>query len=112
MSAITTHVLDISRGRPAAGVPVELERQEEDGTWRAVGRGLTDQDGRLGDLMDEPLRAGVYRLTFDTAAYFAGQDREGFYPEVSVTFQVIRAEEHHHVPILLGPFGYTTYRGS
>jgi 5-hydroxyisourate hydrolase len=115
MSAITTHVLDTARGRPAAGVPVLLEmREESGGGWRQLGRGATDEDGRLRDLLPGgPLPgAGVYRLTFDTAAYFSSQGAEGFYPSVAVTFVVADAAQHYHVPLLLSPFGYSTYRGS
>ena len=114
MSGITTHVLDTSRGRPADGVPVALEVQEGGGGWRAVGRGRTDADGRLKDLLPggHELVEGVYRLTFDTALYFAARDAPAFYPEVSIVFQVRDAAEHYHVPLLLSPFGYSTYRGS
>ncbi|MFL6256793.1 MAG: hydroxyisourate hydrolase [Pyrinomonadaceae bacterium] len=113
MSGITTHVLDIARGRPAAGVPVTLEAKGEDG-WRVVGRGATDADGRLRDLLpnDFVLSAGDYRLTFDTGTYFGGAGTEGFYTEVVVAFVVRDAAAHYHVPLLLSPYGYTTYRGS
>ena len=111
MSAITTHVLDTSRGRPAAGVPVVLERAA-DASWQPVGRGTTDADGRASDLLSSALEDGRYRLTFDTGAYFRAVGEVGFYPEVSVTFVVGHGEEHYHVPLLLSPFGYSTYRGS
>jgi 5-hydroxyisourate hydrolase len=113
MSAITTHVLDTAIGRAAAGVPITLEH-EEDGAWQALGKGVTDPDGRLRDLLPEGQRpaAGVYRLTFDTAAYFAASGEVSFYPTVQVVFRVTRPEEHHHVPLLLSPFGYSTYRGT
>ena len=104
MSGITTHVLDTARGRPAAGVPVLLERAVDTG-WQGVGRGTTDADGRVGDLLAVHPEEGRYRLTFDTGAY------SRFYPEVTVTF-VVAGEEHYHVPLLLSPFGYSTYRGS
>lgn len=114
MSGITTHVLDTALGRPAAGVPVMLEARGAEGGWRVVGRGHTDADGRLRDLLppDSALSAGHYRLTFDAAAYFAARGAEGFYTEVSVTFVVRDAAAHYHVPLLLSPYGYTTYRGS
>jgi 5-hydroxyisourate hydrolase len=114
MSAITTHVLDTSRGRPAAGVPILLEAQEAGGGWRALGRGATDADGRLRELLPpgHALGAGAYRLTFDTASYFAAQGAQTFYPSVVIVFVVRDAAEHHHVPLLLSPFGYSTYRGS
>jgi 5-hydroxyisourate hydrolase len=109
---ITTHVLDTARGRPAAGVPIVLEVLRGDG-WEALGRGATDADGRLRDLVAEgtALAAGRYRLTFDTGAYFRDRAEAAFYPEVAVVFTVA-ADEHHHVPLLLSPFGYSTYRGS
>ena len=111
MSGITTHVLDTSRGRPAAGVPVLLERVVDSG-WQPVGRGTTDADGRARDLLQSAPGDGQYRLTFDTGAYFRAIGESGFYPEVSVTFLVTHDEEHYHVPLLLSPFGYSTYRGS
>ena len=114
MSGITTHVLDTARGRPAAGVPVTLESRDEGGGWRVVGRGATDSDGRLRDLLpaDSRLSEGDYRLTFDAGAYFDAVGLEGFYTEVSVSFVVRDAAAHYHVPLLLSPYGYSTYRGS
>jgi 5-hydroxyisourate hydrolase len=111
VSGITTHVLDTSRGRPAAGVPVVLERATDSG-WQPVGRGTTDADGRARSLLLSEPEAGRYRLTFDTDTYFRAVGDTGFYPEVSVTFVVGQGEEHYHVPLLLSPFGYSTYRGS
>jgi 5-hydroxyisourate hydrolase len=113
MSAITTHVLDISRGRPAAGVLAVLELREEGG-YRELGRGTTDGDGRLKTLLPpgEPPSQGTYRLTFHTGEYFAGLSVESFYPAVSILFEVRDAAQHHHVPLLLSPHGYSTYRGS
>jgi 5-hydroxyisourate hydrolase len=108
---ITTHVLDTSRGCPAAGVPVVLERATEPG-WQPVGRGTTDADGRVSDLLTSVPEDGRYRLTFDTGAYFDAVGEAGFYPEVSVTFVVADGAEHYHVPLLLSRFGYSTYRGS
>lgn len=114
MSAITTHVLDTAAGRPAAGVPVMLEMRIAGGDWRVVGQGMTDEDGRLRDLLppDFALDEGSYRLTFDAATYFASCGTQGFYPEVSVAFVVRDASAHYHVPLLLSPYGYSTYRGS
>jgi 5-hydroxyisourate hydrolase len=113
MSHITTHVLDTSLGRPAEGVPVVLEVEDVGTGWKQLGRGETDKDGRLRDLLAEgALVEGTYRLTFDTHTYFADRKVEAFYPQVSVVFSVRNASEHHHVPLLLSPFGYTTYRGS
>ena len=113
MSGITTHVLDIARGRPAAGVPVTLEVLGAD-DWHVIGSGTTDTNGRLRDLLSEHfvLEEGDYRLTFDTGAYFGAAGVEGFYTEVVVSFVVRDADSHYHVPLLLSPYGYTTYRGS
>lgn len=109
---ITTHVLDLARGRPAVGVVVTLELEERTG-WREVGRGMTDVNGRLTTLTEErELTAGSYRLAFDIGAYFREQGIAAFFPVAHVTFHVRDGEEHHHVPLLLSPFGYTTYRGS
>ena len=114
MSAITTHVLDTSRGRPAAGVAVRLEALTAEGTVTVLGRGATDADGRLRTLLPEgtPLAAGTYRLTFETGAYFGEGEAAGFYPRMAIDFEVRDAAQHYHVPLLLSPFGYSTYRGS
>ncbi|HYE66695.1 MAG TPA: hydroxyisourate hydrolase [Pyrinomonadaceae bacterium] len=114
MSAITTHVLDTAHGRPAGGVPIVLEFQIAGGGWQILGQGQTDADGRLRDLLppDFTLTEGIYRLTFDTSAYFAARSLPGFYPEIAVVFIVHDAAQHYHVPLLLSPYGYTTYRGS
>lgn len=114
MNWISTHVLDISRGRPAEGIPVRLERRETSGSWRALGSTSTNQDGRCGQLLPEGevLRAGVYRLVFDPASYFAAQKVAPLYPLVEITFQVREGESRFHIPLLLSPNGYTTYRGS
>lgn len=113
MSGITTHVLDTSRGRPAGGVVVRLAI-EKSGAWSQIGEGATDADGRARDLLpdDFALEAGVYRLTFETGPYFAAQEIEAFYPEVVIVFMVSDPAQHYHVPLLLSPFGYSTYRGS
>jgi 5-hydroxyisourate hydrolase len=114
MSAITTHVLDLTSGRPASGVAVALSARGEDGRWSEIARGVTDADGRLRDLLPagQPLDPGIYALGFESAAYFHGRGLDTFYPEVVVSFRVDVAAAHHHVPLLLGPFGYSTYRGS
>jgi 5-hydroxyisourate hydrolase len=114
MGAITTHVLDVSRGRPVAGLGVALEMRGPDGGWQQTGRGVTDADGRLRTLVDAApgLLPGVYRLLFDTKPYFESQGVRAFYPEVVVTFEAAAGEAHYHVPLLLSPFGYSTYRGS
>lgn len=109
MSSLSTHVLDTASGRPARGVPVFLERSVS-GRWRRLGQGRTDADGRVKNFLSPgKLSLGMYRLRFDTAAYFKG--KPAFYPEVSVVFWV-KDSRHHHVPLLLSPFGYSTYRGS
>jgi 5-hydroxyisourate hydrolase len=113
MSAITTHILDTSRGRPAAGVVVVLEAQSAQG-WQVLGRGVTDTDGRVKSLLsdDFKLAPGTYRLTFQTGDYFNAQHVETFYTEVTISFIVRERGGHYHVPLLLSPYGYTTYRGS
>ena len=112
MSGLSTHVLDTSIGRPAAGIPVRLDVREGS-EWRVVGEGVTDADGRLRTLLgSESLRVAVYRLTFDTRAYFQTANREGFFPEASIVFEIRDAAQHYHVPLLLSPYGYSTYRGS
>ncbi len=113
MSAITTHVLDTSLGKPAAGVAVTLEAHSGEG-WKTLASGTTNADGRLRDLLPEDykLAAGTYRLRFETAAYFRARGVEGFYPHIEITFAVKDATQHYHVPLLLSPFGYSTYRGS
>ena len=102
--SISTHVLDAGHGRPAAGIAVRLERRT-DGGWQPVAGGSTDADGRIGSLAAQ-LQAGVHRLIFDTARL------SEFYPEVVITFTVADPDEHYHVPLLLSPFAYSTYRGS
>ena len=111
---ISTHVLDTARGRPAANVPVMLEAIDASGTAREVGRGITDADGRVRELASPggALGAGTYTLTFDTAAYFRSMGGDSFYPSVSVSFVIGDPAQHYHVPLLLSPFGYSTYRGS
>lgn len=125
MSGISTHVLDTARGRPADGVPVALARRHPagnddtgddagDARWEPVAAAATDADGRVAALLPPgtPLLAGTYRLTFDTGAYFHRLGVDSFYPEAAVVFAVRDAGQHFHVPLLLNPFGYTTYRGS
>ena len=113
MSGISTHVLDTARGRPAAGVAVSLARKSGNG-WTELAAASTDAGGRVGNLLPQVKDpAGTYRLRFDVGAYFAAQgaDAAPFYPYVEIVFQ-IRDVEHYHVPLLVSPFGYTTYRGS
>jgi 5-hydroxyisourate hydrolase len=112
MSAITTHVLDVSIGRPAEGVPVTLEVRSN-GAWKQLARRRTDADGRIRDLLPAgSLRKGLYRIAFETAVYFRRRRVKAFYPVVSVVFEIARPKEHHHVPLLVSPFCYSTYRGS
>jgi len=111
--SLSTHILDTARGKPAAGVPVVLERRDAAGSFIELGRGTTDLDGRLKTLLGErPLQGGVHRITFDTGAYFAREGKRGFYPQVTVLFEVEDPSQHHHIPLLLSPYGYSTYRGS
>jgi 5-hydroxyisourate hydrolase len=113
---ISTHVLDTARGRPAAGVPVVLELVEDSGSGarREIGRATTDADGRVRELVPGGAQShpGTYALTFETAAYHSGTGDETFYPRVTILFTVRDATQHHHVPLLLSPYGYSTYRGS
>jgi 5-hydroxyisourate hydrolase len=113
MSQITTHVLDVSRGKPASGVSVLLELQTAGTSWKELGKGATDNDGRLKSLLAPGnLETGTYRLTFDTGSYFSAHKIESLYPKVNIVFEVKNAHEHYHIPLLLSPFGYSTYRGS
>jgi 5-hydroxyisourate hydrolase len=114
MSAITTHVLDTSRGCPAAGVSVALELLTEGGEWKRLGSGVTGADGRVRDLLpaNSVLTVGAYRLTFDAAAYYRALKMDCFYPSIPIVFEVRATSEHFHVPLLLSPYGYSTYRGS
>jgi 5-hydroxyisourate hydrolase len=111
---LSTHVLDATTGRPAADLHVRLEHRGHDG-WSSVGEGLTGADGRLrlpGHMPDSGFEPGVYRITFGSGTYFAARGTASFYPEVVVTFEMTGRGEHYHVPLLLSPFAYSTYRGS
>ena len=110
MTTLSTHVLDASTGRPAPDVPLRLQCRTDD-AWEPVGQGVTDEDGRCRTLAPGGLHPGVWQLTFDTGSYFTGTGVRGFYPEVSVVFEVTEPG-HHHIPLLLSPFAYSTYRGS
>lgn len=115
MSTVTTHVLDTARGVPAAGVPIRMDRLGPDGTVDPVAHGVTDDDGRIRDLGPDDLPAGTYRLTFDTGGYARATGQEIFFPEVAITFVLVAQDgtvPHHHVPLLLSPFHYSTYKGS
>lgn len=111
-SPITTHVLDIAAGKPAEGIAVTLERKSGDGFAQA-GRGVTNADGRIADLMSPgTMTTGVWRITFHLADYWERTDTPGFYPEAAIVFEVRDTTQHYHVPLLLSPYGYSTYRGS
>jgi 5-hydroxyisourate hydrolase len=114
MKRISTHILDTARGKPATNIPVKLERQEPTGVWHLLTSAHTDPDGRCAQLLphDHPLPAGPYRLLFDTASYYTAQKLDGLFPVVEITFHVREGESHYHIPLLLSPNGYTTYRGS
>ena len=111
---VSTHILDTAAGRPAAGVSVELSLRDDDGrSWRSVEAGVTDADGRIRFAAETV--SGVYRLTFATGLYFSDHGLVGFYPEVVITFSIVTfdgAPGHYHVPLLLSPYSYSTYRGS
>ena len=116
MRSLSTHVLDAVSGEPAAGMGVTLAHRPEStdggaGSWVELTSAITDADGRVSDLAPEGLHPGVHRLVFDTAAYLTSAGLTGFYPEVTVTFTVTD-ERHYHVPLLLSPFAFSTYRGS
>lgn len=110
MSTLSTHVLDTAVGRPAAGLLVRLERLDG-AKWTRLAEKVTDADGRSRQLL-EPLTSGVFRLTFDTGDYFRSRNERSFYPEVAIVFEITDPTQHYHVPLLLSPFGYSTYRGS
>ncbi len=113
MSPITTHILDTALGRPAAGVAITLSVLDR-GSWQPLGQGTTDSDGRLRTLLADghALVAGHYRITFAVGAYHAAHGQSGFFPEVTLDFLVSDPSQHYHVPLLLSPFGFSTYRGS
>lgn len=114
MSTISTHILDTARGRPAAGVTVSLEILNAGEGWSPLAQAVTDDDGRIKSfiLAESQLVAGTYRLVFAVGEYFTSLNQESFYPEVSVSFLIPGGAEHYHVPLLISPFGYSTYRGS
>ncbi|MEP7170273.1 MAG: hydroxyisourate hydrolase [Bacteroidota bacterium] len=112
MSQVTTHVLDTSVGKPAGAVPVVLEQNNSD-NWKKIAEGITNEDGRIVNLLskDKVLEKGVYRLIFETTSYFNNQNKKSFYPRITIEFEIFDSS-HYHVPLLLNPFGYSTYRGS
>lgn len=110
-SRVTTHVLDAALGRPAADVPTRLEHLADAG-WELVAEGRTNDDGRVPDFGPVDLEPGTYRVWFDSGSYFAATGQNGFYPEVTLTFALTSPEQHYHVPLLLSPYAFSTYRGS
>lgn len=112
-SPITTHVLDTSVGKPAKGISVHLHRKDDEIGWEELGSGTTDADGRITDLLaPNSLKPGEFRIVFEVGPYFEKQGVDAFYPYVPIVFMINAADEHYHVPLLLNPFGYSTYRGS
>jgi 5-hydroxyisourate hydrolase len=112
MSQLTTHILDTTKGQPASLVKVVLYQHIER-SWIKIANGITNSDGRVANLLpdEEHLPFGIYKLNFDTKHYFDAQEIESFYPTVEIIFE-IKTTQHYHVPLLLSPFGYSTYRGS
>jgi 5-hydroxyisourate hydrolase len=114
MATISTHILDVARGAPAGGVAVDLSAQNTDESWTELSHAWTDEDGRVKPffLVEEPLPAGTYRLVFDTDPYFLALEIDCFFPQVTIVFKIDDAAQHYHVPLLISPYGYSTYRGS
>ena len=114
MSPITTHVLDTSQGCPGANIQIRLEQQKTDKNWQIIASGTTNSDGRIANLIpdDKVLDSGVYRMVFATGPYFEQHGKAYFYPEIEVRFLLNHPEQHYHIPLLLSPFSYSTYRGS
>jgi 5-hydroxyisourate hydrolase len=112
LSQVTTHILDTTKGKPALGVIIILYEGGND-EWREIARGVTNSDGRISDLLKDgtTLHKGIYKMRFETKDYFDQQQVQTFYPYVEIIFD-IQTEEHYHIPLLLNPFGYSTYRGS
>ena len=112
MSQVTTHVLDISRGKPAWGITVFFYQKVAD-EWDELAKAITNSDGRIPNLLpdDEKLPLGIYKITFDVVHYFKTLDTECFYPAIEIIFE-LKTSEHYHIPLLMSPFGYSTYRGS
>ncbi|MGL3805771.1 hydroxyisourate hydrolase [Paeniglutamicibacter sp. R2-26] len=110
-SHITTHVLDTGTGRPSSGVKATLEAKTASG-WQEIGSGVTDSDGRIANLGPVQVEAGEYRVSFETGAYFGSKGTETFFPGVTINFLVSNTADHYHVPLLISPFAFSTYRGS
>jgi 5-hydroxyisourate hydrolase len=113
VSPITSHALDLTLGRPARQLPLRLDSLDECGNWRTLAHAVTDEAGRVNELLhDGPIASGTYRLTFDTRTYLEATGQPVFYPQVDIVFHIEQESEHYHIPLLLSPFGYSTYRGS
>ena len=114
MSAITTHILDTTTGMPGGGIQVVLECKSHSSGWQAIANGMSGPDGRISDLLsaNEVFQPGHYRLIFETGPYFLLNNIECFFPQITINFVVKDPQQHYHVPLLLSPFGYSTYRGS
>jgi len=114
MATISTHILDVALGAPAGRVAVGLAAQNTDESWTELSHAWTDEDGRVKPffLVSEPVQSGTYRLVFDTESYFAGLEVNSFFPQVTIVFKIDDAASHYHVPLLISPYGYSTYRGS
>jgi 5-hydroxyisourate hydrolase len=113
MSSISTHILDTSIGSPAVGVAVSLSLRQSDGSWKLLGSGVTDRDGRLRDFPGSgSIATGAHKLAFESGAYFGSRGVDTFFPQVEITFTVTDASQDYHVPLLLSPYSYSTYRGS
>ena len=112
MSGITSHVLDTSRGKPAEGITICLDQKNSDDSWQSLKQDVTDSDGRVPNMGGDALEAGHYRISFLVDEYFKTQKVKAFYPIVNIEFTIDAADQHYHVPLLLNPFGYSTYRGS
>jgi 5-hydroxyisourate hydrolase len=112
MSQITTHILDTTKGKPAPGVNIVLF-QQMDNEWKQVAKSITNDDGRVADLLNKDIvmETGTYKMKFETAAYFEKQNMQSFYPFIEIIFTIF-TNEHYHIPLLLNPYGYSTYRGS
>lgn len=120
MQNLSTHILDTSRGKPASEVPVTLYRQGSGQTWTKIGAGITDGDGRFREFFavapteaaQTGLQAGVYKLHFEVGSYFRSRNVDSLYPFIEIVFAVADPKQHYHIPLLLNPYGYSTYRGS
>lgn len=113
MISISTHVLDTSIGKPVAGLPITLALRQSDGSWKTLGSGATDKDGRLREFPGSgTIGAGIYKLTFDSEGYFRSRGVDPFFPQIEIVFKVTDAGQPYHVPLLLSPYSYSTYRGS